>query len=675
MKKEVIKWLDSIIGEAIKSVYISVDEKVDYAASLPRIPYIRQKYIEALEESIKYIYLPYMANERLLADLFVELYAFKKPLKYRLRGKRKKQPRFESTDIINTNDILNYRDNIAILGEPGAGKTTFLRRIAYAICAEEDFKFFAKGTKYFPVFIECRGNRIRDAINNHEARLNTREFKAEQMRKNKRSDDYINRHLPLVPHPILIAIAEELNEYGFPYPENLTKRLLEKGNLILFVDGLDEALLKHRPIISNGLTYLKNHFPNNRTILTCRSAEADYLPQGFAVYEITPLSEKQKYRFVDLWFSSRKGEAVSFLEKVVTTHIWSISDRPLLLTLLCALYEAGGDLPKYKVDLYRECAELALRRWDAIRHVKRNSVFKDLSTNQRMDILSKVAAEMMLENDTQINRSSLLGRIRNAMEERTIEGSHRDMLDEFVGHTGLIQQVALNAYSFSHKSLQEFFAARYFSIADPSLPVSKLKNDSRWLVTAEMSACMVPDATPILMSITSHLKRVGVEGFMDLASAIELIHKNPVTISLKGREKLIARVRHNISGFSKLFIYVVVIDNGIVKNFPAAYFKKHPFQQEHINTKLTVLFYYKSEETKLTKNSLKAVGQAIGFIFRLLVHAQSLIVKLLEENKDSWFESLLMSALIHTDPCMKRSATERLLTTVGEDIFASIEFH
>ncbi len=673
MNIEVTKWLDSTITEAIKSVYASLDETVDRAASLPRIPSVRRKYITSLEESIKYIHLPYMADQRLLADLFIELYAFKTPRKYRLRKNDKAPPDPSHTELVSIRNILDGNDYIAILGEPGAGKTTFLRRIAYSLCAGESAAFFGENTRFLPVMMECRSQRMRDALDSYQSRVNTRDFKVREMKNDGKSEDYVNRRLPPVPHPFLLAIIEELNEFRFPYPEHLAREMLQKGQLLLFVDGLDEAQQKHRPIISRGLEHVKKHFPRSRAILACRTAEAQNLPGGFSVFEITPLSEEQKQRFVELWFSNHTDDAKDFLNRVLHTHIWSISDRPLLLTLLCALYEKGGDIPKYKVDLYQECAELAMRQWDAIRHVKRQTAFQGMSNNQRMDILSRVAAEMMLEEQTQVSRAILRQRIRTAMEESSTEGSPGDMLDEIVSHTGLVQQVALNAYSFSHKSLQEFFAARHFSATKPSLPIAKLRTDMQWLVTAEMTACMIPDATSVLLAITSKLRRRGTDGFMDLAPAIKLVHENPLTITLKGREKLISRVLHNIAGFSRRFCAAAAMDCEVVEYFKAPYFVKRPYSKVKVETGLEIYIYF-DYEVNIDSSALKAMGRAIGFIFRLAIHAPTLIGRLMNEGPPPWVESLLMSALIHTDPLGRRDSTKRLLTSTGKEIRSQIKF-
>jgi predicted NACHT family NTPase len=670
MKKEIVKWMDAIIGNALKSVYYELDESIDRVVLQRTVESLKTKYIESLSEGIKYIHLPYMANERLLAELFVELYAFTTTKKYRMRSNKRK---FDDR-IVNTKNILDIKKNIVVLGEPGAGKTTFLRRLVYSVCTGEDSEYFGQRKKLLPILIECRGNKIKNAIENHQSRINSRSFKAKELRRDGRTDDYIDRKLPKIPHPIILSMVEELNEYGFPYAEQFVKRMLIDGSIMLFIDGLDEAKIKHRPIICEGLEYIQKHYPKNHSLLTCRTAEDEFLPKGFRVFEITPLKEKQKIRFVSLWFSEDEDEIPLFLEKVVSTPIWEISDRPLLLTLLCALYDSGGDIPIYKVDLYKECAELALKKWDAIRRVKRQTVFIGLSINQKLDILSKVASDLMLNNETQINQNDLLQLLRIAMEESSIEGTPNDFLDEMVSHSGLIQQIALNTYSFSHKSLQEYFAARYFSKSDPFFPISKLQNDKSWLVTTEMTACMVPDATSIIMSITNRLKTKGTDGFINLTSAIDLIYSNPIRISFKGRKKIIGKILHNIRGFAKKFYKVVIIDNNYVKEFNANEFSNKAYIKISIVTNLTVIIYYKSDNIDINKYPMKAVGLALGLIFRVLQFAPTLIKELMKNEAEVWMDCLLNSVLIQSVKYQNIDSISSNLSLDGDKLIETIQF-
>ena len=106
----------------MRSVYFSLEESIDRSTLSIRASSLRDKYIDNISEWIKYIHLPYMADHKLLSELFVELYAFKTPLKYRLRKNTRKS---HENKMASIKEILNSHHHIAMLGEPESGKTTF----------------------------------------------------------------------------------------------------------------------------------------------------------------------------------------------------------------------------------------------------------------------------------------------------------------------------------------------------------------------------------------------------------------------------------------------------------------------------------------------------------------------------------------------------------------------
>lgn len=661
-----MKILDSIIKDAIKSVYVSVDENIDRMVSKSKIKSLRKKYIENLKENTKYIFrLPYMTGNRLLDEVFIELYAFDTPRKYRLKKERSNTKQ----DVIDTISLMNRHKHTIILGEPGAGKTTFLRHVAYSISDDNNSCYLPGDELYFPIIIECRKAWFPNSIKQYNSRSEARELRAMELQNQGYTKDYIEEKLPKIPNPIIIAIAEYLRSYDFPYSEKLTQNMLEKGNIFLFVDGIDEASVDYRPIISDGLEKIKKKYPNNRMILTCRTAEADNLPSGFTTVEISPLSELQKQKFVNNWFA---GDGNEFLLKLTKSHVWNISDRPLLLTLLCALYQAGGDIPKFKVDIYQECAELALRKWDGFRSIKRKTSFENLAVNQRMRILSDIASEMMLKNMLQADYDSLSQKLSTSMEESGIEGKPEDLLEEFIRHSGLLQQVAVATYSFSHKSLQEFFAAKFFAMTNPFLPIKKFHGDRQWLGTMEMTACMVPDATEFIDAMFYKKAMANIISHDRIELAIDFIYKNPITISIKGRKKLIDDAIDRLTIFKRIPDHVVVIDNNIVSEFNANGFKQKKCSKINIITDLAIYIFSKQFEYKY--ETLEEIGAQMGYIFRLLLYSHSTIQDLLANAEQSWIHSLLMSSLIQSDWKMERESTKKILTPIGNKLYKLMEF-
>jgi predicted NACHT family NTPase len=118
---------------------------------------------------------------------------------YRKAPRRSFQPKnCKKQDGLN---VANDKQYLMVLGGPGAGKSTFLRRMGL-----EALKGKRSGFKHacIPVFIELK-------------KFNTGEINIEH------------------------EIAEEFRICGFPSHEAFTAKALEQGKLLILLDGLDEV--------------------------------------------------------------------------------------------------------------------------------------------------------------------------------------------------------------------------------------------------------------------------------------------------------------------------------------------------------------------------------------------------------------------------------------------------
>ena len=101
--------------------------------------------------------------------------------------------------------VASNEQFLMVLGAPGSGKSTFLRKIGL-----EALKGKKKLFKHncIPVFIELK-------------------------------------RLPKTKIDLTAIITEEFAICGFPYPEDFTQEALEKGKLLILLDGLDEVPTKN----------------------------------------------------------------------------------------------------------------------------------------------------------------------------------------------------------------------------------------------------------------------------------------------------------------------------------------------------------------------------------------------------------------------------------------------
>ena len=97
--------------------------------------------------------------------------------------------------------VANDKQYLMLLGGPGVGKSTFLRKVGLEALKGREGNF---AHKCIPVFLELK------------------RFTADHM-------------------DIEALIAKEFEICGYPYPEEWTKGALESGKLLILFDGLDEA--------------------------------------------------------------------------------------------------------------------------------------------------------------------------------------------------------------------------------------------------------------------------------------------------------------------------------------------------------------------------------------------------------------------------------------------------
>ncbi|MEH2414632.1 HEAT repeat domain-containing protein [Nostoc sp.] len=327
---------------------------------------------------------------------------------------------------------------IALIGEPGAGKTTQLQTIAFWILNNN------LGLPIWISLADLQGKSIENYL----------------------LQDWLKNALEVV------RVKEE--------QENAFADLFKNNRVWLLLDAADEmSSLQPLTEISQQLT---GWVKNARVVLTCRvnvwEANANAL-ENFETYRLLNFEyPKQVQEFIEKWFQPRnltpqppllikergsnKGERLwQELDKAERQRIQDLVKNPLRLALLCSTWQGSDQgLPETKAGLYQQFVE-EVYKWKENRFPTTEQQQEEL--NAALGRLAKRA----------IDQETSRFRLRHKfVREELGDPKQQNSLFWLALRLGWLNEVGVAAesatkekvYAFYHPTFEEYFAA--LAIAD-----------------------------------------------------------------------------------------------------------------------------------------------------------------------------------------------------------------
>jgi hypothetical protein len=348
-----------------------------------------------------------------------------------------KRAHFSTEEKDKTKTLLEILDaeshNLIFLGDPGAGKTTTLKYIAYKILYDDTF--FQNRYK-FPLIIRLK--EINEKATLIEKLANQLGIYIET----PKSEIQINKY-----EILLTSITNTIN-------------LLQ---CLVLLDGFDE--IQSQSLKNEVLTDIDNLSSNldeTRIILTCRSADFYYNVSNFGIYEIKPLEEKQVKLFINNWLKNTAKSKI-LIRKIYSSSYQYYSLKPLTLAHLCAIYERTETIPERPILLYKKYTELLLSEWDKQNRVKRESKYNNFDNETKLCFLSHLSYLSKIQYGVDyFEKNKLLKIYEEICQQYALPTKDAlSVVNEIENHTGLFFQTGYNTFEFEHKTLQEYITSEY----------------------------------------------------------------------------------------------------------------------------------------------------------------------------------------------------------------------
>ena len=401
------------------------------------------------------------------------------------------------TDFTSTSDecqdgmrVANNEQYLMVLGSPGVGKSTFLRKVGLEALKGEEGNFEHECT---PVFLELKS------------------FTEE-------------------PVDIEAWITDEFKICGYPYPERMKDETLKSGELLVLFDGLDEVPTVKVNDIINKIRDFVHQYSENRFIVSCRIGAYSGGFTDFAKVEMADFDDAQIQAYINNWFASashrkmktaqRCWEALNASDHQATK---ALAQNPLSLALLCAVYEDSQEFPSNQASLYEKILNIFLKKWAAEKGVRRDPpVSPYLAIPTVKELLSEIAAENFKADRLVFNEDELIDQIQEFYQRRTDISSGFDasgILDAILVEPGLFVEQANGIYSFFHLTFQEYLTANHIIGDTHSIPnlVSNHLHDAQWREVFLLIAGGMREADDLLLAIEAEaIKCINTDGLKRL---------------------------------------------------------------------------------------------------------------------------------------------------------------
>jgi len=322
---------------------------------------------------------------------------------------------------------LRQYQYISIIGRAGSGKS-MLTKFLFLTCIQHRFKV--------PVIIELRH------LNHQNEKL---------------------KHL----------ISNKILSNNVKPSESTLNKALRNGSFLFILDGFDEIYSDRKQSIIQQIDQFIDNYHKNCFVITSRPDAGIENFSRFYQFNVDPLPKRDIINFISKLVSNqeRKHRMFEIVRNADSENYIEYLSNPLLLSMFILTFGNHPEIPKKRSSFYNNVFETLYSKHDGW---TKNSFNRErltgLQKTEFEEILSLLSYITFFNGDYSFTEEKLTNVLKDVNQ----------YIEKFKGYkfnaTDLISDLRISLsilvkdgfeYSFPHRSLQEFFTAKYISKLTP----------------------------------------------------------------------------------------------------------------------------------------------------------------------------------------------------------------
>jgi len=315
-------------------------------------------------------------------------------------------------------DVLQINNHTVIQASAGYGKSIFLRHL---------FLTSIETCNYVPILFDLRN-----------------------ITENKRS--------------LLESMHDKMYGHGFEQDIAFLTKGLEFGHFLLLLDGFDEISPENRSSVAKEFNFFATKYSKSPIVVTSRPDNSFTSWEKFSVVKLSPLSRKTAVELVRRTpeEDELKDKFIQDLEENLFEKHDTFLRNPLLLSIMVLTYTKSANVPT-KISLFYDNAYHALfEGHDALKGGFQRQRKCQLDVLDFSKIFASFCIQTYNKQEYSISRIRALEVAARAIADQKFQIEASDFLDDCLQSVCLLVEDGL-LISFSHRSFQEYFVAKFIS--------------------------------------------------------------------------------------------------------------------------------------------------------------------------------------------------------------------